>query len=527
MSTLETLLPANARALEAPVRQVTLLEDRAQVRRAGALRLSQGQHRVVVKDVAPVLQDLSLRATVTGPAAVVDARVVRTMRVRKEEQPERVRALERDLEALTEKLRRLSEDRALLEQKRLRVEQVLDRGLAELPEDVAWGLAGAQWKDTLEGLFEKARSLRAEVASLGRALVDGEAERDRLVAQRRAFDAPDATLVAWLEADVVVTGEGEAEVEVSFEYTVPNALWRPLHSARLAEGRLDFESRAAVWQNTGEDWDAVRLVFSTARASLGIEAPLLGDDLLTAQKKSDQVVVQAREVVIQKAKVDGAAPRPATGPQTVELPGVDDGGEIRTLEARGPCTVPSDGRMSSVPLFSFTATPTTSLVAFPELELRAFLKSLQRNESRFPILAGPVELLLEHGYVGWTRALFVAPGEQFALSFGPDEALRLSRVDRERVQEARDEAWRTKTTSVSVYLSNLSDAPRTVEVTERLPVSELAQVKVELALKRTNPKPKVDEHGFATWLVELAPRAQAQLTLSYDVSAAPGVQGLP
>lgn len=52
-------------------------------------------------------------------------------------------------------------------------------------------------------------------------------------------------------------------------------------------------------------------------------------------------------------------------------------------------------------------------------------------------------------------------------------------------------------------------------------------MKVELGAKKTNPRPKVDENGFATWVVELAPHAQAQLTLAWDVAAAPGVQRLP
>jgi hypothetical protein len=58
-----------------------------------------------------------------------------------------------------------------------------------------------------------------------------------------------------------------------------------------------------------------------------------------------------------------------------------------------------------------------------------------------------------------------------------------------------------------------------------MPVSEIEQVKVTLS-KKTSPKPKVDENGLATWTVELAPRSQAQLTFGYELSTAPGVQGL-
>jgi uncharacterized protein (TIGR02231 family) len=520
---MDTLFPKDALTLAAPVAKVTLLEDRAQVRRAGTLTLEPGQHKVLVPDVAPVLQDLSLRAQATNGARVVDARVRRALRVTTDEKPDVARALEKDIEALTERLKHLSEDRALTHQRRIRLEEILDRGFSELPEDISWGLSAPQWKENLEGLYEKVRALRERGVQLDQQLRDAGLERSRLIAQRQAFDRPDTRFTAWLEADVLVTAKGS--VEVSFEYTVPNALWRPLHSARLADGSLRFESRACVWQNTGEDWKDAKLVFSTARASLGIEPPLLDDDLLTAQKKQDKVVVAAREVVIQKAKVGGGgagAPKPAT----VELPGVDDGGEIRNLEASGPCTVPSDGRPAIVPLFDFTATPKTKYVAFPELELRVFLTAFAKNAARFPVLAGPVELLLQNGFVGWTKVLFVAPGEEFQLSFGPDEAVRVARAAREKEQESHIDKWKTMSQSVWLYFSNVGDEARTIEVKERMPVSELEQVKIEFGAKRSSPKPDIDKNGFLTWTLELSPHSQQQVKFAYDVSTAPGVQGL-
>lgn len=518
-----SLYPDTAVTFAAPVKKVTLLEDRAQVQRVGKAKLSMGQHLLVVEAVAPVLQDLSLRATATG-AKVSDVRVRRAMKVAPREKSEVLGKLELDVEALTEKWNRLREDRELCETKRERLEEVLNRGFTELPEDVSWGQPQTPWKDTLEGLFAKLRELRARALELSHQQRDVMAERGRLVAQRQAFDRPDAHFVTWLEADVVASAAGE--VEVTFEYTVPNALWRPLHAARLAGNDFTFESRACVWQNTGEDWTDVRLVFSTARASLGIEPPLLSDDLLTAQKKAEKLVVAAREVVIQKAKVSSGGGGGAPPPSTVELPGVDDGGEIRNLEAKGPCTVPSDGRPNTVPLFEFTARPHQKLIAYPELELRVFLTSVQKNESKFPILAGPVELLLQNGFVGWTKVLFVAPGEEFRLSFGPDATLRLSRTERDRAQEQHNTDWKTTTKTVWLYLSSLGDEKKTVELVERMPVSELEQVKIALGTKRTTPKPKVDDNGFATWTLELEPRAQAQVTFAYDVSTAPGVQGL-
>jgi hypothetical protein len=65
---------------------------------------------------------------------------------------------------------------------------------------------------------------------------------------------------------------------------------------------------------------------------------------------------------------------------------------------------------------------------------------------------------------------------------------------------------------------------QTTAIVQALDVVE--ECRAGLGVKRTTPKPKVDESGFATLTVELAPRTQAQVTFAYDVATAPGVQGL-
>ncbi|MBI5495620.1 MAG: mucoidy inhibitor MuiA family protein [Deltaproteobacteria bacterium] len=520
-------VPADAQRAVAPVVSVTLLEDRAQVSRRGRVNLHKGQNRLVVADVAPVLQDVSVRGSITGPTArVVDVGVRRAMRIRTVDKPAAARELEERIRALAEQHRQLTEDHDRAQQELSRVAEIIQRGLGEIPEDAGWGLGGAaQWKDTFRTLFDRARALRAEVQEAGFRAEELAREVDALAGQRRALDRVDSRLVAWLEADVLADADGE--VELQLDYVVPCALWRPLHTARLSDdGRLRFSSSAAVWQNTGEDWKDAALSFSTARSSLGTEPPLLADDLLAARKKADQVVVAAREVAVQRAGL-GSGPSGGTAPPSgVELPGVDDGGEIRNLRALAPCTVPSDGRPCVIPLFSFDDAAEVARVCYPELDPKVFLKVTARNTGAHPVLAGPVELMMHNGFVGYTRTLFVAAQEKFELGFGPDDAVRVVRRDSEETEQDPVSKWNVHTRSVVLYLSNLSGDARKVDVVERLPVSELEHVKVTLVADKTTGAPKLDDNGFCRWQTDLAGNAHLRLLMRYRLSTAPGVQGL-
>ena len=333
-------------------------------------------------------------------------------------------------------------------------------------------------------------------------------------------------------------------------YTTPGAMWRPTHSARLRGERLEFVASAMVWQNTGEDWDDVQLQLSTARSRQSTEPPTLRDDLLQAQRRAEQVQLEARQVTIQAAGVRGPTST-TSGPASVELPGVDDGGDLQLLRPERRSAIPSDGRPYRVPLLRFESDAAVSRVATPELTSSVVLRCVAHNLSAGPLLAGPVELLRDSGVIGRTQLLYVAPGEAFELSFGPDDALRLRRsseVVLDRVDPITRKRLHLRATRID--LSNLSDAPSPLTLTERVPVSEVEEVRVHIVgprdlaaltenrdlvrhlrddqpLRATSSGYEVNDDGLLSWEFEPGPWGHVTLSLLVATEIAPGVDYNP
>jgi uncharacterized protein (TIGR02231 family) len=522
------------RRVEAPVREVTVLEDRAQVHRVARVKLEPGRNRLLIRNVAPVLQDVSLRGELTldkdnaaGSATLSDLRARRAVRVRAADKPELARAVEEEIEKLQLRFAEVAEDRQRAEERYRAILSILAKGVTEIPEDASWGLVNHQlWHDTFEALYKRSRTLAETSIEHYFTQLEISEEMNRLSAKRHAFDRWDTDFVAWIEVDL--EADRSCQVELKVEYVVPNAIWRPLHAARMTpDGKLRFRCSAAVWQNTGEDWRDAQLIFSTARASLGTEPPLLADDFLQAQRKSDRVVVEQRQVAVQKAGPGekgggGEPPRRA-----VDLPGVDDGGDVQNLRSSGPSDVPSDGRLNVIQLFEFESEADCQLVTLPELEQKAFLRATVANEAGHPILAGPVELIRESGVVGWTKVMFVAPKERFELSFGHDDGLRIYRTVETRTEQDEVDRWTHNDAYVALFLSNLEGSEKALEVRERIPVSEIEHVRVNLIEEWCKPgKPEVDENGFCSYRVTLPPNGRTTLQLGWRVSTAPDVEGI-
>jgi uncharacterized protein (TIGR02231 family) len=509
------------REILAPIDEVTVLEDRALVTRRARVLLPAGPQRLRVMEVAPVLQDVSLRAEVTsGDAALTDLRARRCLRVQRDDLPEEARAIERAIEEVFSRFEDAQQDQRAATDRYRELLTMLTLGLVELPTDAAWGRVDPQgWSNSLQTLSNRARVLLDAALEHHFTQQDLLRELDRLQQARALADHPGQRAIACLELDLEANSEGPVSLEMS--YVVPGALWRPTHRAQLVGESLRFTAQAALWQRTGEEWPEVKLVFSTARASLGTDPPLLSDDLLQVQRRREQVVVSEREVEIQRHEVEGAGAEPAG---EVQLPGVDDGGEVRSLRPASAVTVRGDGQPHFVALYTFEAPAQTSRLCLPEVSPQVILRAAQRNGGPGPILAGPVELVRDSGPVGWTRVGFVAPGAPFELGFGPQDELRVQRVAR----ALRDEVdavdkWRRQRFEVELFVSNLSEAPREVELTERVPVSEIEHVKVRLLDEESAPLPRLDEDGFCRWSLSLEGHGRQALRLRYEIATAPGV----
>lgn len=515
--------------IEAPVTTVTLLEDRALVRRIGKTTLTPGLWQIEVENVAPVLSDKSLRAEFLGNypgARIDDVRIRRRMLIKEEDKPEEIKTLQAELRSLQTTLKNLGENRSHQDYAFNQTNIILAKALEELPVDAVWGqIDPTSWRAQLQTLFKQLRDFRTEIINDYYSQEKLTHQINDLISIIQAMSRPDMVYTAHIETDLMIPETGD--YEIAFDYVVPNALWRPYHQSRLilptnsTNATLSFRFDGCVWQRTGEDWNNVDLIFSTARASLGTEPPLLTDDKLNVQEKSQQIIIQARNQEIQTTGFGKD-----TTPTTVELPGVDDGGEIRNLRPPHKATIPSDGSPYRVAIFSFTSDAEIEYILMPEVSCQVVLKSEQINTANFPILAGPVDLLRSSEFIGKTSIGFIAPGEKFALSWGGDAAMRVQRTQTQKQEQNHLTKWNELTIETTLFLSNIGAETRVIKTTERVPISEIEQVRVKVIPEKTTNSVEPDENGFCHWNFTLDSYSQLQADLVYQISAAPEVQGL-
>ena len=506
------LVPSSAKT-------VTLYEDRGEVVRTFAVQLTRGLNRIRVEGITPFVDDRSLSVVGRGTSArVLSTKVIRGV---EHVPPEKIA----EMESVAREYARQSVDDArggfLAREDCLRLSRLymsLARALAAVPPSNELD----QWMSSLAEAGQALDSAETRRAECSWRAQDSrrrmQLAKEALSRVRREKPEFHAILEVQVEADA---DEARAEFEIC--YRTPCALWRPEYTVRLWEaeagqpqgqGTMEVSRRAAVWQLTGESWKDVRMLFSTARPAHQAKAPMISDDVLSLRKKTPEeiknVVVEARDQKIHSVGKGAAG--------ASELPGVDDGGEVRCFEAPGPCTIPSDGAAHHVDLAVQKLPASVSLTACPELSQGVFLKAEARLEGTMPLLAGPVQLARGSGFVGRSSVSYVAAGDMLVLGFGTDDALRVRRSVTERKQAATLTSRQRITRRADICLSNLSGTPKSFVVEERIPVSEIDDVKVSLESAEGFGKP--DSDGRLKASVSLPANGTLKLQIVYEVSAA-------
>ncbi len=503
-------------SIESRADEVTFFEDRAQVRRLAELDLEAGQQDISVEGITLLVDDTTLVARIRPVDGESAARVLtssvrrrmRTVPVASEDEIETLREEHEEariaLEEAQAALGRSDNERERL----IGLEQSLLRAMYPVP--TGEHVSGDDWRaafDRLTGELDVVDERYAEavesVADCRRA-----ESRARLLLEQAQKEQPEVEATAEVQVEV---GEAGTYV-VELEYYTPCALWRPSHIARLNGDRtsIAFQMIGTVWQQTGEVWNNVKCRFSTARPTQAAEAPLLQEDVLRARPKTDE---ERRVVQVEARDVDIASTGSERGGQADEMPGVDDGGEPLTLEASERVAIPSTGEPFRVEVSEYEAACETGLVAYPERSSVPFLRARGVWNHDVPVLAGPVVVMRGNEYAGRSRIDFVPPGERFEIGFGVDAGISLHRsLDDEHKTTAvtgKNILHRT----IKVFVSNLSDEKRYLNVLERVPVSELEEVTVKNIEADVPP----DEDGFVEFALELSPREVRTHEIRYRV----------
>jgi hypothetical protein len=179
--------------------------------------------------------------------------------------------------------------------------------------------------------------------------------------------------------------------------------------------------------------------------------------------------------------------------------------------------LPSNGRPFRVEIGRTSVDAEVSRVLMATRSPAAHVRATATLVGSGPLLAGPVRLARGSSVVGRAKIDFVGKGEPFELGFGPDDGIRVRRMeDEERETQSLTGSQRIRR-KVTLFLSNLSGTGRSVLVHERVPVSEIGEVEIQVI--DAGPFKLDAKDGFLRATLDVAANATRTMAFVYEVRA--------
>ena len=523
---------------------VTVFPTGAELTRIGKVRLEAGDHVLMFADLPAraIPSSIRVEGKATGRLEIgsVDSRRMFVPRT-----DDAIAATER--KRVEDAIEKLKDERAGLQAavQAAEAQKTLIGNLAQLPNRPApangaaaqpdwgqlFGLIGQRFAEAQKAVLET----QIKVREVDRQIKDLEGKLASLAPAQEERT----------EVKIFVNAGGALEADIAIRYQVGAASWVPFYDARLATGtkaqapKLQLVRRASIQQRTGENWDNVALALSTTRPGAGTAAPEL--QTMTVDYEPDAppprpapVAGSASRSAARDTMAEAAAQQPAEGrlraksaaapePQKAEevRAGVEAQGFQAIYSIAGRVTVPTTGEAKRVQIDEAQLDPALTVRTVPKQDQKAYLYAKLAMAKSTPILPGQVSLFRDSTFVGNGRLPQLAPGEEHELGFGIDDSVRVrhATAEEKRAESGIITSSKTDTRNYKITVKNLHPRAIQVAVIDQVPVSQNADIKIELLGKTPPTKRDLDDkRGVLAWEMSLQPDEEKAIEFGYRVT---------
>jgi uncharacterized protein (TIGR02231 family) len=232
--------------------------------------------------------------------------------------------------------------------------------------------------------------------------------------------------------------EKESEVELVLIYAVLGATWTPTYDIRVdmqaKETPITLVYKAAIVQDTAEDWKDVPLTLEIATPSFQVGIPALNTWTLSVNHSTHVVYAAAhRRAALPSMSrfvdVDAELSEPGGAPRSLSFrtAAVSSKGNVSaSFTVPGIITIPSDATAHNVTITELKLDATMSWVAVPKLDTRVRLSAKIRNASDYTFLSGLGSIYVDGSFIAKSNIPAVSPGESFDCALGLDPAIRIT-----------------------------------------------------------------------------------------------------
>ncbi len=335
---------------------------------------------------------------------------------------------------------------------------------------------------------------------------------------------------------VIVDSKTTQTIDTELKYVISNCGWQANYdlSAQDVAGKIKLKYKAKVFNNTGNDWEDVKLTLSSSNPNLSASAPILDAWFLnsrtvsTAFKKGKALIVPQNRGYEQwhsnssvpqiSQNLTGVGGRNIQGQgqsevkiTTIEVPQLSSEFPIKI-----PYSIPSNSKPYLVEIEEFDLPATFSHKAVPKLDKDAFLMANIVGWEKLNLIPGPTNVYYQGVYVGESYLNTCNVDDTLSLSFGRDNKVL---VEKKLLEEFSNTnvigANKKDTYTYEIVVKNNMGIDLSMDLFDQVPISQESDITV--SVNEISNALQNEETGILTWKVNLKPGEQKIYKVSFTI----------
>jgi len=537
---LQQIFAINDKPVKSTVKNVTVFLQGAQVYRSANINLSPGITDLVFENVSPYINAQSIQAGGKGNFIILEVKHdIKYPEPQKEGENNLPKEIVREIKQMEDSLLEINFSLDELTENKNALQLEKDMILKnKLTQGQGKSDSLPMLKDAMEFFRLKLTDINAKLMKLKRSehtiLTDKTRMNERL-AKLQAYKEdmePEKKYEPIHRVIVTVSAEENISGSLDINYIVSNAGWTPSYDLRSssAVAPVQLTYKANVYQNSGEEWNDIKLKLSTSNPNRSNIKPVLPTWYVNYfYPQRLETVSQSRTIAgmpsmaydYEKSKAEAEADEWMSELEPAQS-SANYAQMVETMtnvefDIKLPYSIPSDGTTHLVAVKSSDMPASYYHYLVPKMESEAFLIAKVTGWEELNLLPGKANIFYEGTYVGETMLNAALLTDTMELALGRDHGITITRTklpEKEKNKALGNDI--EKTITYELKMKNNKSNTLTLVVEDQIPVSQNTDIKVEM--KDAGKADYNDKTGLLKWNTNINSKENKTLNFSYSIT---------
>lgn len=509
--------------INASIEEVRIHLQGAEIIRTDQVTLPKGKHKLVFTGLSPKMNPSSIQISTEGGDVNMLSTTSRINFLKdKEESNPQISILQDSLLLIADEMQFLSDQEGAIAQEKSLLEK--NKQLSGNEKSIDF----EQLKATAAYYRERFLAINIESSKIRKDRAEFQKQHRKIQQQLNEFNAGKHPT-----SEIYLTLNSEQNVTTTFRvrYIVRGAGWSPIYDLTVKNltEPIKIKYRALAFNDTGIDWDNVKVVLSTADVNQSATLPILNpwfikEDIpqvyaynqgrLNNIQNTNVYIQQEKDKSMKKYESQNKLGSPGGNVRFEEI-------EISELssdfEIDQPYSIPADRKPYSI-MVSENELPTNyEHYSVPKMDKDAFLLGQVVGWEDLDLMPGPMNIYYDKSFIGMAQLDTRNLSDTLNLSLGRDPKILVKRTKlKELTKEQFMQGKKKMTTAYRIMIKNNRNRAIDFELLDQIPISKLKEIDVDI--KNISGAQYYENTGKLKWDFKLQPGESKTVEFSFSIT---------